>query len=251
LGDPTERERWVDDYGRPWFTYVWHLKRSDEVLIFDCLTNVAGWACRWKQVSKQIEEGARIDAKRTARRTTLSYYGRVKDWTELLALPDEFRPKLFANAVVRFDKALTFDLHPFSGTINVPSLTDTSKLYVFASIGPSSLTTQHIVEVRLIPRRDKSYSFGAQEVLEPVAQSSEAHLQFWKSLQAGSPPYNNVPVADGRTNTIKRVLPASPTQNGGKAYIEYCRSGTEDAKAELQQTCASFQRAVKIAQTGR
>jgi hypothetical protein len=249
LGDPSDHERWVDEYGRPWFTWVWRIKRSDEALIFDCLTNPGGWACRWKKVPIALEEGMRLDAKRIARRTTFSYYGRIKDWVEFLALPEEYRPKLLASAVVRLDKKLSFDLAPFSGSVDVPSLTETSTLYAFGRLDPMSLSSQRITEMRIVPVRDKGYSYGVEEIFEPVAQSSEKHTQLWKNLQAGNRPFDNVFALDGKTNAIRRVVKRTSKMNIGSAYIEYCRSGTEDPKAELQSSCSNFQQAIQIAQS--
>ncbi|GAC1351340.1 MAG: serine protease [Polyangiales bacterium] len=246
LGEPAEKERWSDDYGRPWFTYVWELKRSDEVVVLNCLTNPAGWACTWRKVGVPLAESLRVAAKRMARRTTLSYYGNIKDWVEFLALPETYRPKLFANATVRFDKTLTFEFRPFSGQVDIPFLSETSVLFAVPSIDPSSLKEERIIDVRIVPRKDKLYSFGVQEVLEPVPQSSEKHTQFWKNLKNGSPPYDGVLLVDGKTNVIRRVA-QPPKWGGGRIRTYYCRSGNDDAKAELQASCKKFQETVTVA----
>jgi hypothetical protein len=110
------------------------------------------------------------------------------------------------------------------------------------STDPAASDRQRVVEVRLSPRNDKSYSFAVQEVISPVAQSSERQQQYWKNVESGASPYDGAVVIDGKTNVIRRV---AKNAGAGKLDVYICKSGTEDAKTELEASCTKFVEGVK------
>jgi len=247
LGEPTSKERWVDDYGRPWFTFVWPLKRSDSALIVNCTTNPGGWACRWKKVLVAIEKATRLGFKRSARRTLFAYFGHLRDWEEFFQLPATYRPAILADSSVKFDKQLKFKLGAYSGNVSVPLLSDRSELFVPVTLDPMNRSKERISEIQLIPRRDKAYGFVVIQTVEPAADGSEFYAQFWKKVRDSSPPFNNSLVVEGNAQVIRSVSKLRVQSPLGALYVHICRAGSEDSKEELTAACKKFQESVKFA----
>jgi hypothetical protein len=246
FGEPASKERWLDDYGRPWFTFTWPLKRSDSVFVLNCTTNPGGWACFWNRTQIAIEDALRVEVKLRAQRTVFTYYGHIKDWEEFQQVPDTYKPKILRNVSVRFDKQLKFAIGPYAGNVNLPLLSDTSMLTVFTSLDPIDRHNLRITEVDFSPRKDKSYTFALWQVMEPVANSSEAYAQRWKNIRQSSPPYDDVPVVDGNKQIIRSVGKLKKPSRLGDLYLYYCTAGTEDSKAEFAAACSGFQESVRF-----
>jgi hypothetical protein len=251
LGEPQERERWVDGLGRPWLTSVWRLGFADESVVLDCLTNPGGVACTWNVLPVSGEAPYRMGVKRNASRTTLAYYGRIKDWIEFLALPEDYKPKVLAGKeiAVRFDKNLAIDIGGFQGSVEVPSLTDESLLYVYPSLDPANGVaplTPRIFEVRVKANRDKAFRVGIERVFEPTDSSPEHHVQLWGELQKGEAPFNGSFEAAGKENSVRTVAKPDHETTPPVRYIYYCKSGSEDERAELEKTCASLNKSLKV-----
>jgi hypothetical protein len=183
--------------------------------------------------------------KRQARRLALSYSGHIKDWVEFTALPAHYRPQILANAVVRFDAKLTLDLYPFAGTIDAPTLSDASTLSLFADVDPATLASQRVAEIRIAPRGDNAYTFGAEEILAPGPESSQRHERYWTNLVAARAPYDNVLAVESKSNFIRHVVMQTHGKIG-KVYLDYCRSTAGDSRPEFESACATFQDEVKI-----
>jgi hypothetical protein len=247
LGAPAESERWNDEYGRPWFTYVWRLNRTAESVLFNCLTNPTGWACTWRRFPSAAEDAWRLAAKRDARRVTMSYYGTIRDWVEFLALPDTFKPAILAGARVRFDDGLTVSLGPMAGEhIVVPSLSPDSTLYAHVSLDPDSPHAQRIYQTIVNPRVVSTYSFGVREVFAPTPEPPAFEAALWAKLQAGRPPFDDAPAVEAKTmNAIKRGVRPAGEAGRDRMVLEFCRNPVDESKTELQAACARFQSALR------
>jgi hypothetical protein len=252
FGVPDERERWIDPVGRPWLTFVWHVGWADESVILHCTPNPAGPACEWDIVPVNSEGVYRINFKRNAARLTIAYYGRIRDWVEFLALPDDFKPKALAGkeVSVRLDKDVALDLGGFRGNLEIPSVTEDSFLYAYgAPAAPGTLETL-FYEVRLKPRSTKAYQVGLEKVFEPTSASSEKDTNLWRMLQKGESPYNGVVEFDGKDNAVRSVGKSDRDSTPAMLDIYYCRSGPEDEKAELEKTCAQLAKTLKVIDPG-
>jgi serine protease Do len=248
LGAPHEKERWVDEQGRPWFTFVWRIERTRESVIFDCLTDPAGWACKWNRAPRANEDTTRLSMKRWARRVTFGYWGLIKDWTEYLALPDAYKPKVFDGASIRFDKDLAVNVGPLVGEhVTAVSLSAESALYASVALTSSTPHVERIIDVYVTTRVAGSTSFGVREVLAPLPGSPDVQVKRWTSLQNGSAPFDDAVVAEtASTNAIKRGVRASPAPGGRpRMLLEYCRNGATEPKTDLQAMCVKFRDTLK------
>ena len=248
LGAPHEKERWVDEHGRPWFTFVWRIERTHESVIFDCLTDPDGWACKWNRAPRSNEDTTRLSMKRWARRVTFGYWGLIKNWTEYLALPDAYKPKVFSGASVRFDKDLAVNVGPLVGEhVSAVSLSAESALYASVALSSSTPHVERIIDVYVTPRVAGSTSFGVREVLAPLPGSPDVQVKRWSSLQNGSAPFDDAVFAEtATTNAIKRGVRASPAAGGRpRMLLEYCRNGVGEPKADLQAMCVKFRETLK------
>ena len=247
LGAPADSERWKDEYGRPWFTYVWRLNRTGESVVFNCLTNPAGWACTWRRFPSGYEDVMRLGAKRDARRVTLSYYGLVRDWVEFLALPDAYKPEILKGASARFDDGLTVSLGPMVGEhIVLPSLSPESSLYAHVSLDPGAPHAQRIYQTIVNPRIVNTYAFGVREVFAPTPERPAIEAALWAKLQAGSAPFDDAPAVEVKTmNAIKRGIRPAGETGRDRMDLEFCRNPVDESKTELQAACAKFQSALR------
>lgn len=248
LGTPHEKERWLDEHGRPWFTFVWRLERTRESVIFDCLTVPAGWACKWNRAPRSNEDTTRLSMKRWARRVTYGYWGLIKDWTEYLALPDAYKPKVFSGASIRFDKDLAVNIGPLVGEhVNAPSLSAESGLYAAVALSSSTPHEERIIDVYVTPRVAGTTSFGVREVLAPLPGSPDVQMRRWTSLQNASAPFDDAVAAEtATTNAIKRGVKASPAPGGRpRMLLQYCRNGATEPKTDLQAMCVKFRDTLK------
>ena len=241
LGEPTAKQRWVDDYGRPWFTFTWPLKRSDSVFVLNCTPNPGGWACGWKRVPVAISDALQMGFQEGVSRIAFAYYGHLKDWQEFSQLPDAYKPAILAKSSVNFDKELKFKVGPFSGNVKVPLLSENSALLVFVGVDPMNRRKERIAEIQLTPRKDKGYSFTLWRVMEPAANSSESYTQLWKTIQDASAPFHNTAVIDGNKQIIRKVSRLKRQSPLGDIYVHVCKAGTEDSKDELTAACQRFQ----------
>jgi len=247
LGAPADSERWLDEYGRPWFTYVWRLNRTAESVVFDCLTNPSGWACNWRRIPSAYEPAARFAAKREARRVTLSYWGRVRDWIDFLALPDAYKPVVLKGATVRLDDGLTLKLGPLAGErIALPFLSADSGIYAYVSLDPRAPHVQRIYEATLNPRIVNTYSFGVREVLAPTPERPAFEAALWSKLRAGIAPFDNVPFVETKTmNAMKRGVTPAGGGEGDRIDLEFCRNPVATPTAALEAACARFESALR------
>ena len=247
FGEPAERERWTDGLGRPWLTYIWRLGFSDESAVLDCLTNPAGLACEWIMLPTSDEGAHRNYTKWHAPRVTLSYYGRINDWIEFLALPAAYKPKaLSAGAAIRLEKRLAVDVGGFRGSVDAPFLSPDSMLYAYVT--PDGLPDggARFVELRLKLRSDKAYEVGVERVFEPASDSPEHHARYWSKLQKPEAPYNGVALFDGKNNLVRSVGKPDGKLAAGVLDLYYCRSDPEDDRGELEKTCANLMKTLKV-----
>jgi hypothetical protein len=248
LGPFAESERWSDEYGRPWFTYVWRLNRTAETVLFDCLTTPHGLACAWHRVPSDQEDAARLAAKRDARRVTLSYAGTIRDWVEFLALPAAYKPRILAGASVRFDDGLSLRLGPMVAEhIQVPALSLESTLTVYVSLDPASVHQQLVYQTDLNPKVVNTYAFGVQEVLAPTPERPALEAALWAKLQAGAAPFDDKPAVEAKTmNAIKRGVPPPGGAGRDRMELEFCRNPVDESKTDLEAACARFQSALRL-----
>lgn len=246
LGEPSKKHRWMDGHGRPWFSFAWEIPRNSEGLYVDCLTNPAGWACHWSTGPAWVERFHLDAAKRAAERTVFSYYGAVRDWVEYLALSEDYRPKVLSGASVRFDKQLTFDLRPFSGTVDLPALSEKSMLYTYVVGTPNEPTLDRVVEFKIMPDLETSTAYGITDILRALANSSERHRTLWNKLTAGTAPYDGTVKADGKQSVIRRAkAPAAP--DATHVGLVFCRQNDDEPKPAWEAACTKFHAAVVVA----
>lgn len=248
FGEPAERERWTDELGRPWLTYVWRFGFSDESAVLSCLTNPAGLACRWIMLPTSAEETYRRNAKWHAPRVTLSYYGHISDWVEFLRLPAAYKPKALSGEgiVVRLEKRLALDVGGFRGSVDAPFLSEDSTLYAYVMPDVSAIGGARFVELRVKVQSDKAYEVGVERVDEPAGDSPENHTKFWSRLQKAEAPFNGVAQFDGKNNSVQSVDKPSDALTPGVLHLYYCKSDPEDDRNELQKTCANLVKTLKV-----
>jgi serine protease Do len=248
FGEPAERERWTDSLGRPWLTYIWRFGFSDESAILDCLTNPAGLACEWYMLATSHEDQYRVNQKWHAPRVTLSYYGRIGDWVEFLALPDAYKPKLLSGGGVgvKLEKGLALDVGGFRGSIDAPFLSEDSTLYAYTAPIAAVTGEPRFLELRVKLRSDKAYEVGVERVFQPAGDSPEFHTKLWSNLQKTEAPYNGVARFDGKNNSVKRVGKPAGALTPGVLDLYYCKSDPEDDRNELEKTCANLMKTLKV-----
>ena len=250
LGEPAEGRRWLDDLGRPWLTSVWRIGFAGNAVVLSCLTNPGGLACEWQVMTLDAVPHYLLRGQRAARRMTFVYYGRLKDWTEFLALPADFKPSaLYGPGVrVRFDGALTVELAGFRAQVGaeVPGLSEASVLTLFLIPDGTPSFGQRGHDLRLKPRPDKAIRFDLEPIFAPTDGSSEADVQIWSKLQTGEPPYDGVAAFDGKENLVHLVRKPTRPANPDVRYLYACRNGPEDDKADLQKTCALMTKALTV-----
>lgn len=251
LGEPAEQKRWIDELGRPWFTNVWRVDFAGAAFVSSCLTNPGGLACDWQAMPIGTVPSYLLEKQRAARRTTFVYYGRLKDWTEFLALPPDFKPRALSAPEdrVRFEGGtLTVDLGAFRGRLGseVPGLSEASVLSLFLIPDGTPSFGLRAHSLRLKPRSDKDLRFDVEPIYAPIEGSSEASVQSWNKLQTGEPPYDGGAASDGKENAVRLVLRPSHPADPEVRYIYACRNGPEDEKAALQKSCALLTRAITV-----
>ena len=251
LGEPAEQSRWVDALGRPWFTNVWRLDFAGSAFVASCLTNPGGLACDWRAMPIGAVPSYLLEKQRSARRTTFVYYGHLKDWTEFLALPADFKPRALSAPAdrVRFDGgALTLELGAFRGHLGseVPGLSEASVLSLFLIPDGTPSFGLRAHSLRLKPRSDKDLRFDIEPIYAPTDGSSEANVQTWNKLKTGEPPYDGGAAFDGKENAVRLVRKPTHAANPEVRYLYACRNGPEDDKAALQKSCGLMTTAITV-----
>jgi hypothetical protein len=235
---------------RPWLTSVWHIGFAGTAVVLSCLTNPGGLGCQWQVMSIDAVPQYLLNGQRTARRMTFVYYGRLKDWTEFLALPVDFKPRAFCRPETRaqFDGALTVDLGGFRGHLGteVPGLSDASVLTLFLMPDGTPSFGARADDLRLRPRSDKAIRFDVEQIFAPTGGSSQADVQTWNKLQTGEPPYDGAAAFDGKDNVVRLVRKPTHPVKPDVRYVYFCRNGPEDDKTALQKSCARMTTAITI-----
>jgi hypothetical protein len=250
LGEPSRSERWRDEYGRPWFTFAWSIPRAHETLQVNCLTNPAGWGCGWSKLPEQIDDIGVTHTKRLARRLTFSYFGFLDDWNQFLALPDTFKPQLFAGASIRIDGAMTFAVPPFAGNIVLKPLSGRSLLDAFVVPSPANPKQLAVLMLTLRPIPTvKSLTLSTTRVVNPLHVSSSMD-QVWRNMIAGAAPFDDVERVEGDTRTIQQTKSDGSQNADAPRLLVTCHSRTGDKDIDLRSMCTAFETAVRLAPPG-
>ena len=246
LGAPSSNERWVDGYGRPWFFISWRIERTDEEVLFACLTNPSGWACRYARFPASIEPNMLAGARRMARRTTLSYSGYVRDWAEFLALPDRYKPAVLKDATVTLDDGLSVRLGPLVvDHLRAAALSPDSTLYAQVGLNPDAVHEPRIYEARIRPKLSLTHELGVREVHAPIPATPPNEVELWKKLRSGAAPFDNVSSTETATQRIMKRGSRPPGDDGSTLMrLEFCRSPIDDPPTELTAACTAFQEAL-------
>jgi S1-C subfamily serine protease len=200
LGKAHTTEVWRDELGRPWRTYVWRTSYSNTAHILNCLTYPRGLACHWhlKPVSKEqlVHYYAKVDAKRVA----FSYDGRLSDWAEYLALPDEYKPSVFSGARLTREKdRLELELASAKAAFSLPELSEKSLLYVGVGFDPADRARQIPMSVGVRPRHERQDLYRVQSLYEPTERSSESYVGSWTRISKREAPFDGRTVKTGET----------------------------------------------------
>jgi hypothetical protein len=221
------------------------MPRTHEALVLDCLTNAAGWACTWRKGSVASMSMLALISKRQARRTLLSYFGHLH-WIEFLALPETYRPPLFAGSSVGVDGGVVFSVPPFAGQVVLPQFSAASLLDVYVSLDPSSPNHLRVNSLSFHPLPTvRTYTLSTFEALRPREGSPTGYGADWQEMRAARPPYDNVlTVVEGQNNIARTMKPADSV--GDTLYVALCRSRADDTKVDLRSPCTKSQEGTRI-----
>jgi serine protease Do len=251
-GEPHRQESWRDELGRPWTSTTWR-RPGDSSSTLHCTPYPRGLACILAEEPTAWEPTHVMYAKINAKRWTLSYDGRLRDWIEFLALPAELRPTFLTGAVALKGPTLTVRLDEVGFELSNPAFGPDSLLFArieYESFAPAAL---RVMGVEVLTAKSRGVALRLERVLEPLPTSSQGYREFWDKLLAAKAPFDGKIVREGESSQM-HVTAATPAiellpeaKVAARAQFS-CRSNDNAAVSdkELEKMCATFRKSITI-----
>jgi serine protease Do len=251
-GEPHHQETWRDDLGRPWTTVTWRLY-ADASSTLHCTPYPRGLACIMQDTATEHEPFMVEYARINARRWTLSYDGRVRDWVEFMALDPALRPTFLSGSVTLTGPRLAATLGPITIAASNPGFTEDSLLFAevaYTSIAPPTL---QVSGVGLRTKVERGLGLRIERIAEPLPAGMQGMRDFWDELVAKKAPYDGKIVRDGESSNMMLVEAAAPrvlgpdTNVAARSLIS-CWTGDNVAisDATLEKACTTFRKSLTI-----
>ncbi len=251
-GPAHHHKSWRDELGRPWTSTTWRLI-GDKSSTLHCTPYPRGLACMLDETATAGEPLHVPYARINARRWTLSYDGRIKDWREYLALDPALRPRFLDGTVALTGSQLVVDLGaihlaPSHADLSAESLLTAAVAY--ASVTPPAL---HVTGLAVATTKTRGVSLRVDRVVQPLASGQQSWRDYWDELIAGRAPYDGKVVRDGETAQLIIVQPApavamTPDSSVEARALVSCWTGDNVAvpDAALTKVCAAFRKGLAV-----
>lgn len=215
FGDPIQRRKVTDRFGRRWDLDIWHLSYSDEAVIVYTTAVPCGADMLIKICSTGDMDEWTYDLTKILDYTYVPYFGKLRDWPEYLELKDRL-PQPLADARIAFQPGKSLDFHAawFDAHLGAEamSLEPTQFLALNFGFAPSGAGASWALRRISMGGGDGGRYFVLLRHFKPYPDQPEDDQKTWKETVAAKHPYTRVPFQeDGRTN-IAGVLKSGPQE---------------------------------------
>ncbi|NCN27631.1 trypsin-like peptidase domain-containing protein [bacterium] len=194
LGKAKSSHWWRDELGRSWRTTKWPLEYMDASLMSHCLPTPKGMACKMTFTPLWEEPIEEFYSKINAKRSSLSYNGKYKDWQEFVQLPKKYLPSILqSNIKISLNKnKLSYRFHDIKGQVIDKNLSRESELSVGAIYDLKNPSKLSLFKVLTKPEGHKASAYASEYVFQPSKLSAKEMKNRWSDLSKIKAPYDGI-----------------------------------------------------------
>ncbi|MGZ3725444.1 MAG: trypsin-like peptidase domain-containing protein, partial [Pseudobdellovibrio sp.] len=251
LGAAQKTERWSDNLGRPWISYVWDSKTLDHSITLDCTAIVGSVLCSYGYQTFQVDgliSYFRKDLLRImSNKILFPYSGSVKQWQDFLQLDASLKPTLFKNLEITLQKNKSLWVREKNRqfTFIDSEMTDESNLRIRPSYAMNPDLTLDIMDVIVTPNESTKSGYQISTLLKPAANSPKKVKDVWSNALNHKSNFSGV----SKTNKDYDEIYMSADPGGADAdrlsYVK-CWNETGSDKTKLTAHCESFKNINKL-----
>jgi S1-C subfamily serine protease len=219
LGEPFRKSTLTDRWGRPWFLAIWLNPMSDQVTLAYTTPIPGGAAFLLRELRSAALRDVEFDTRPVLNFVDVPYSGRLKDWQELMKLP-ELLPEAFRTMILQIDVGRSLDFR--SPTL---SLSLEQKEWPIEANGWLGLGMGfRIVDGRpawtlrrvFLQQDEKDDYFTIRDHLRPFPGMDDVWANSWNTVVRGLHPYDRQLFSEDGSSAIAMVIP-SPAVTGDDA----------------------------------
>lgn len=208
LGKPCKSNTYTDYFGRTWFVNYFDIKFADSMLISYALPLPTGLFVIYATGSKSsIMSATALDMAFVADFVYASYSGKIKNWKEYLALPEETFKKSPAEKEIKMSlDAEKFNFETELLKLNIPltdfNLDEQSQIIVATSFNQNDgkLNSENrMTYIYTDPSKENYKLLVATQYTKPMEGAIENTTELWNKL------VNRVPPFDSQTYSQKQI----------------------------------------------
>lgn len=251
-GEPIRSIAHRDRWGRPWQLSVWHLEFADQIILMATSPVPGGLVMVAQQTASTKLDVWDYDLRRILDFTSVPYFGKLKDWKELLAKPERL-PLAFKGIQLTYTPGKRLELQTPWMNLSLPQAAqevgDDSNLGLF--MGYSFKGGEAIWDLRrlLLDEPEEDGYFVVLKHLKPGNASPEAEQKGWREMLKGRHPYTRKAFQENGRTDIAMSLPATP--EASEAYTIYVGRSGSVTESQMSKTLEKIGASVKLAPPAR
>jgi hypothetical protein len=208
LGNPLSISSHVDKYKRKWRVCTWSFTYSDEVVISYSTPTPQGLAVFLVFCNTADIDYWTYDLNKMVDFTMISYYGKIKEWKELLNYKNLLPGSLEDMALTYTNqKNLKIKTKRFAVDVDnsvISIIDDTILAMKFGFYLEKGTVIWDIRDMNLSENQKGNY-FGLVKNLNPDSRLSEVYINYWKKMINFDHPYNGMVYSDNGKTLISAM----------------------------------------------
>lgn len=206
MGKAVEERNHTDRYGRKWLVRMWNIDYSDRQVVLFALPVPGGFAGMIRMVSTSQMASHVDDLVVLADFTSISYYGTLAEWRDLLA-QRELLPKAFADIKIDFESGKNFRYTSkrlaFSYGNDEMRVSEKSDLKLnFTYFLENGKVVWDVTQVVAGDGKDSATFFAVARHPQPAKQLDDKFKSAWNKIAERQYPYNKSAFFDNKRTLI-------------------------------------------------
>ncbi len=247
FGKPEETFRWSDSYGRKWISWQWNTMFDDRSIMLQCLPMPAGVFCVFSKDSYRQMELTRVSMRRAANRFLIDMYGKVRDWKEWHALPEEWKQNIIPqNSTIAINgEVVTWKSGAFSGKVTDKHFDQDAEMSLSFISSPEDIFKLRLRNVQ-VAEKEGDIQLGAGSNQRPDEEGNASYREVWEKMLERRAPYNGEPQTQGKHSLIVRVLSEENAKNTQRLHFATCGIIGSVGDAKIRKMCKDFSNSVTV-----
>lgn len=256
FGEPTEKTAWQDKLGRKWTSSLWYGDHGNYFIYSHCLPHPKGVLCNISAKPVNILKMGYLDTvKDGCNEIAVGYEGEIDDWSEYLALGEQYVPTLLQQAAITRDgSTLKVKLKDFKFTFSNPKINGKSSLHLHLGYANDQLLAEDLVRFELFPQKGSTAQYSIRPLFAANSFSQESYAASWEEAAKGTGEFSGKVIDKGDRRIIQRIAPqtkktltAFDGQKIEKIFAVGCSYKTAaEEEGNIEQDCARFFQSVEF-----